>query len=75
MNLAEMLEKLKTLPEDKQAEVVDYVEFPADRFGRRRSVDDWARQQFEDYSLTEALRGMEDDPTVYGDGDLRERWS
>lgn len=75
MNVAEVIEKLKSLPEDKQAEVIDYVEFLAERFGPRRSVGDWTDQQFGDLSLTEAMRGMEDEPALYGEDDLKEHWS
>lgn len=75
MNIAELIEKIQTLPEDKQAEVFDHVDFLAERFGLRRTAGDWTEREFQALSLAEAMRGMEDEAAIYGEEDIRERWS
>lgn len=79
MGYAELIEKLQALPEDKRAEVFDFVEFLASRFavpdaGEKRDVTDWHDAEFGAFSLGQALRDMEDDPAVYSRDDLRESW-
>ncbi len=81
MGYAELIEKLQTLPVDKRDEVFDFVEFLSTRFGRsphgssaNQAETEWTNATFSDYSMEQALRGMEDDPISYGKDDLRERW-
>jgi len=81
MGYAELIEKLQALPMDKQDEVFDFVEFLAARCGvsgpapsATHSKGDWSDAKFSDFSMGQALRGMEDDPTTYTQDDLRERW-
>jgi len=68
MGFAELIEKLRTLPEDKRAEVFDFVEFLAGR--SEASVVDGKSA----FGVGHALRGIEDDPVTYDQDDLRERW-
>ncbi len=75
----ELIKKLETLPREKQSEVFDFVAFLAVRWGNDRACPssrhaDWNDADFSVLSMTQALRGMEDDPVVYGLEDLRERW-
>jgi hypothetical protein len=37
-------------------------------------MDQWTDEEFADMAMQQALRGMDDDPVIYGDADLRERW-
>ena len=37
-------------------------------------MDHWTDREFADMAMQQALRGMDDDPVIYGDADLRERW-
>jgi hypothetical protein len=76
MSYVELIEKLKALPNEKQAEVFDFVEYLAARFARPTTteVDAWNDKDFTDMSMQQALRGMEDDPVTYTDADLREHW-
>ncbi|MBF0462037.1 MAG: DUF2281 domain-containing protein [Magnetococcales bacterium] len=76
MSYAELINKLATLPREKQSEVFDFVEFLVARWGENRAQPDadWDDAEFSVLSMTQALRGMEDDPMVYGLADLRERW-
>jgi hypothetical protein len=75
MGYAELLRRLQALPQDKQAEVFDFVEFLA---RRSRSVEDvpqtptdWTDAEF---TALAAQAWREDDPVVYTPADLRERW-
>ncbi|MCF7977432.1 hypothetical protein U5801_00030 [Lamprobacter modestohalophilus] len=76
MVYAELIEKLERLPDEKRAEVFDFVDYLAARFTSHRApiVDHWTDQEFADMAMQQALRGMDDDPVIYGDTDLRERW-
>lgn len=81
MGYAELIEKLQALPMDKQDEVFDFVEFLAARCGASRSASaivraegDWSDAKFADFSMDQALRGMESDPVTYTQDDLQERW-
>lgn len=67
------------MPEDKQAEVFDFVEFLASRFaaaaaGGGRRAGDRSEDEFSTFSMGAALRGVEDDPVTDGRDDLRECW-
>lgn len=76
MGYAELIEKLQALPEDKQAEVFDFVEFLTDRLAASGSGDkgEWTETGFASFAMSQALRGMEDDPVTYSREDLRECW-
>lgn len=66
MTLAERIsDQLKSLPEVSQREVLDFVEFLKLRHGDR-DTGDWGR-----FSLEQALRGMEDEPDLYSEADVR----
>ena len=56
-------ERLKALPEDSQKEVLDFVEFIESRKAKQEeSPDDTAWSML---SLTSAMRGMEDEESLY----------
>ena len=81
MGYAELIEKLQALPIDKQDEVFDFVEFLVARCDTSGSASctvqakgDWSDAKFSDFSMGQALRGMESDPVTYNQDDLRERW-
>lgn len=75
MGYAEVIEKLRSLPEAKQAEVFDFIEFLSNREeGKALTNGDWSNAAFASFSLGQALRGMEDDPVTYSLADLKERW-
>ncbi len=64
-----IIEKLKLLPKDKQVEVLDYVEFLQKKF------EDKEREQWEKFSLSSALHGLESEDSIYSVEDLRVRYS
>jgi hypothetical protein len=66
MTVAQQItQELQSLPEAIQREVLDFVEFLK---ARRLHVEDegWSR-----FSLSHAMRGMEDEPDLYSNADIR----
>jgi hypothetical protein len=78
MGYAELIEQLQTLPEDKRAEVFDFVAFLAARFGESGdkpvALAEWRDADFSQMAMQQAQRGMENDPVTYTLDDLKERW-
>ena len=78
MGYAELIEKLQDLLAEKQAEVFDFVEFLAVRFGKAKStplaLGEWSDAEFSEFAMDQALRDMEDDPVLYTRDDLKEQW-
>ena len=74
MTTAEMVaQRVKVLPETVQAEVLDFVGYLESKIetARRREEDaDWSA-----FSIVQAMRGMEDEPSPYSMADLREVFS
>ena len=72
MTVAEKISQhLKSLPESVQAEVLDFVEFLRHRHGAKSNEQDerdWSR-----FSLSQAMRGMEDEESPYQLSDIRSR--
>lgn len=72
MSLIErIVEKLERLPEQAQAEVLDFVEFLIAKQGR--AVSEAEDREWSSFSLAQALRGMTDEADVYAEDDLEER--
>ena len=63
-----IVQHVQSLPETLQAEVLDFVEYL--EFKAEKSESDW-----EAISLSSAMRGMEDEQTLYSLGDLKERFT
>lgn len=78
MGYAELIERLQALPQDKQAEVFDFIEFLSRRGGSSEKAppiqSEWTEAEFANLAMAQALRGIEHDPVVYTAADLRERW-
>jgi hypothetical protein len=75
MNVAEKINKqVQRLPEQTQAEVLDFVEYlltKAEQKSAQEKEQDWTR-----LSLASAMRGMEKDPEPeYTEADLEESFS
>jgi hypothetical protein len=64
--------EVQQLPEPQQAAVLDFVELLALRGRAAEGVA--ARHEESESSLTEALRGMDGEPSLYTTADLRERF-
>lgn len=78
MNSAQFFEKMQALPLDRQAEVFDFIEFLASRSitldNRQIADDDWTNAEFSQMAMSQAMRGMEEEPSIYTLEDLKERW-
>lgn len=61
--------EVSRLRPEEQSEVLDFVEFL-----KRRSALKQERE-FKDFSLSSAMRGMEDEPDLYSAEDIRESLS
>ncbi len=69
MSLAEkIIEKVKSLPEDKQAEILDFIDFLS------KKVNEEERKQWSQFSLEEAMRGLETEETLYTVEDIKEKY-
>ena len=66
MNVAEVkYEKNNSLPDDKQQEVFDFIEFISSRYKKKQIMptnEELTDDIFVNFSMHHALRGIEDDP-------------
>jgi hypothetical protein len=63
------------LPPFQQQEVIDFVTFLEQRYVKKDSPHvEWTDEQFQAMSVEQAMRGLEDEPDIYSDDDLKERW-
>ncbi|TSA09179.1 MAG: DUF2281 domain-containing protein [Deltaproteobacteria bacterium] len=70
MSLTEKnIENVKALPESKQMEILDFVEY------LRAKTEKEERKEWTDFSLTSAMRGMEEEKSPYSMDDLKEIFS
>jgi hypothetical protein len=78
MGYAELIETLQNLPQDKRAEVFDFVEFLAAKTKKASTTqhkpEEWTGGEFAQFAMRQALRGMEDEVVIYTRDDLKERW-
>jgi Protein of unknown function (DUF2281) len=67
MNVEEkIIEQLHKLPEDKKAEVLDFVKY----LRSKTEEKDWS-----ELSMSSSMRGMENEDTPYSLADLKESFS
>ena len=78
MNQAQFFAKMQALPADKQAEVFDFIDFLASRSTtpdhQKIADDEWTNSEFSTMAMSQAMRGMEEEPPLYTLDDLKERW-
>lgn len=77
MQVDALTSKIHRLPERQRREVADFVDFLASRIaggGQDRLQADWHDEDFVNMSVTQAMRGMGEEPDIYTDKDLKERW-
>jgi len=73
MTLAEKIAShLTDLPESYQAEVLDFVEFLAAKSKAHNESTDQEREAWSEFSLEQAMRGLEDEESLYSLADLKE---
>ncbi len=63
-----IIQKMQSLPEDKQAEVLDFVDF----LERKLAAEE--NRAWSEFSLTSAMRGMEDEEELYSLDELKMRF-
>ncbi|RPJ17092.1 MAG: DUF2281 domain-containing protein [Desulfobacteraceae bacterium] len=61
-----IIRQIQELPESKKAEVLDFVEYLKSKTGEK----EWS-----EFSLSSAMRGMEDQISLYSLEDLKESFS
>lgn len=67
-----IVQEVRRLPEPLQAEVLDFVEYLHSKVRPlRASVEDEAWREM---SLSQAMRGMESEPSLYSSEDLKEQF-
>ncbi len=70
MSLADkIINNVRTMPESKQIEVLDFIEYLRAKTERQENTG-WS-----DFSLSSAMRGMENEESPYSLKDLRESFS
>jgi Protein of unknown function (DUF2281) len=76
MGYAELIETLQNLPQDKRAEVFDFVEFLAAKSKVASGIrhEEWTDGEFAQLAMRQALRGMEDEAVIYTRDDIKESW-
>ena len=78
MQIEELIAKVSRLPEFRQQEVLDFVTFLEQRYGRAEPAEteqlDWSEQQFRAMSIEQAMRDDEYEPDLYSEEDLMEKW-
>ncbi|WP_290785204.1 DUF2281 domain-containing protein [Halomonas sp.] len=78
MQLEELIAKVSRLPEFRQQEVLDFVTFLEQRYGHAEPAEaeqlDWSEQQFRAMSIEQAMRDDENEPDLYSEEDLMEKW-
>lgn len=76
MNYASLINKLQVLPEGKQLEVLDFIDYLSDRFAvpAQSSMAQWSERDFSELAMSQAMRGLEDEPALYSEEDIKERW-
>lgn len=78
MGYAELIETIQNLPQDKQAEVFDFVEFLAAKSRAAgiglKTAEEWTNNEFAQIAMRQALRGIEDETVSYTCDDIKELW-
>ena len=69
MNISEkIIENINTLPESKQMEVFDFMEY------LKQKTEKEADQSWSELSVLSAMRGMETEESPYSEEDLKEKY-
>jgi hypothetical protein len=75
MGCTDLIRKLASLPADRRAEVLDFVELLSQRAQQGAATHaDWEDAEFRRLAIEQALRGLEDETVACGRDDLKERW-
>ncbi len=81
MNYTLLIDKMRVLPESKQQEILDFVDFLLARCTEKipsphpLAIGEWTEKGFSEFSMGQAMRGLEDEPVLYSIADIKERWN
>jgi hypothetical protein len=69
----QITDRLRLLPPPLQREVLDFIDFLAQRVAQRDDADEEA--EWTKFSLAQAMNGLEnEDSPEYSEADLKEKW-
>jgi hypothetical protein len=69
----QITDRLKLLPPPLQREVLDFIDFLAQRVAQREDASEEA--EWMKFSLAQAMNGLEnEDSPEYSEADLKEKW-
>ncbi|OLE52378.1 MAG: hypothetical protein AUG51_18365 [Acidobacteria bacterium 13_1_20CM_3_53_8] len=69
----QIADRLQKLPPSLQREVLDFIEFLAQKVAQREAASEEA--EWMKFSLAQAMEGMEnEDSPEYSEADVKERW-
>jgi hypothetical protein len=76
MQLEKLVNMVSRLPPARQQEVMDFAAFLERRYGEKdqAAVADWTEQEFRTLSTEQAMHGIEDEPELYSEEDVKEHW-
>jgi hypothetical protein len=79
MQVNQLIDQISRLPDSKKQEVIDFVSFLEERYSLAQptnlSFSNWSENQFNSMSIEQAMKDQADEPDIYTDADLKERWS
>ncbi len=71
MNIVDKIYKeLELLPEDKQSKVLDFIKHLSEKQLEEEEIEQWNK-----FSLSSALEGIEDDEVEYTLDDIKEKYA
>jgi len=66
-------QEVEKLPVSIQLEILDFVEFVAQKADRQNPAEE--KNQWTNFSLSQAMKGLEDEESPeYTEADLKEKW-
>jgi len=76
MQLEKLINMVNRLPPARQQEALDFAAFLEQRYGEENqaTLAGWSEQEFMTMSVEQAMRGIEDEPELYSEGDIQEHW-
>jgi hypothetical protein len=66
---------IRNAPDDQASKIDDFDQMTTQCASLSNvEATDWSDQEFKDFSMQQALRGMDEDSAIYTDADLQKRW-
>jgi hypothetical protein len=75
VQFSELAAKIERLPVEQRQEVFDFVSFLEARYvSSKNAFSGWVDADFKSMSVEQAMVGLDDEPDLYSDADLKEHW-